>query len=117
MFYNRNGSRTIIEVTEYIYFAENYELITDDGAWCWFSDPRAVYVGNRLIGGYVDKEGSIWAFSYDVTTDEKQYFKLYDKLDYDDHANPSFLKLADGRIVSFFGSRKCKRDPYFLSYH
>lgn len=85
-------------------FAENYELITDDGAWCWFSDPRAVYVGNRLIGGYVDKEGSIWAFSYDVTTDEKQYFKLYDKLDYDDHANPSFLKLADGRIVSFFSA-------------
>lgn len=95
-------------------YAENYELMTDDGAWCWFSDPRAVYAGNRIIGGYVDKEGSIWSFSYDITTREKQYFKLYDKLDYDDHANPSFLKLADGRIVSFFSAHGgAKRTPLF----
>lgn len=85
-------------------YSENYETITDDGAWCWFSDPRAIYVGNQVIGGYVDKEGSIWAFSYDVDTREKKYFKLYNKLDYDDHANPSFMKLPDNRIVSFFSA-------------
>lgn len=83
-------------------FSENYELITNDGAWCWFSDPRAIYVGNQVIGGYVDKEGSIWAFSYDTDLLEKKYFKLFEKLDYDDHANPSFMKLPDGRVVSFF---------------
>lgn len=83
-------------------YAENYELLTDNGAWCWFSDPRAIYVGDQIIGGYVDNEGSIWAFSYNVTSAEKKYFKLYDKLDYDDHANPSFMKLSDGRVVSFF---------------
>ncbi len=83
-------------------YAEDYEQITTDGAWCWFSDPRAIYVNDLIIGGYVDKEGSIWSFSYDPETQEKQQFKLFDKLDYDDHANPSFLKLDDNRIVSFF---------------
>ena len=25
-------------------YAEDYAFVTQDGAWCWFSDPRAVYV-------------------------------------------------------------------------
>ena len=39
-------------------YAEDYAFITNDGAWCWFSDPRAIYVNNKMIGGFVDKEGS-----------------------------------------------------------
>ncbi|MDY2935797.1 MAG: hypothetical protein SOT20_06145, partial [Candidatus Cryptobacteroides sp.] len=45
--------------------AEDYQMVTHDGAWCWFSDPRAIYVDDKIFGGFVDKEGSIWAFSYD----------------------------------------------------
>ena len=45
------------------YYAEDYQVITRDGAWCWFSDPRAIYVDGRMFGGFVDKQGSIWAFS------------------------------------------------------
>lgn len=98
------GNQTAVAQQTEPTFSENYETITDDGAWCWFSDPRAIYVGNQIVGGYVDKEGSIWSFSYDVNTREKKYFKLYDKLDYDDHANPSFMKLLDNRIISFFSA-------------
>ena len=55
-------------------YAEDYAFVTQDGAWCWFSDPRAVYVENKIIGGFVDKQGSIWAFSYDpVNQQKKQY--------------------------------------------
>lgn len=46
-------------------YAEDYAFITNDGGWCWFSDPRAIYVDNKIIGGFVDKAGSIRAFSYD----------------------------------------------------
>ena len=32
-------------------YAEDYAFITNDGAWCWFSDPRAIYVDNKMFGG------------------------------------------------------------------
>lgn len=85
-------------------YSEDYEVLTKDGAWCWFSDPRAIYIGDKMFGGFVDKEGSIWAFSYNPQTHEKEQYKLYDKLDYDDHANPSIMKLHDNRLVMFFSA-------------
>lgn len=48
-------------------YAEDYSFVTNDGAWCWFSDPRAIYVDNIIFGGFVDKQGSIWAFSFNPT--------------------------------------------------
>ncbi len=83
-------------------YAEDYEFVSQNGAWCWFSDPRAVYVGDQMIGGFVDDEGSIWAFSYHPETQQGEQTKVYDKLDYDDHANPSVMKLPDDRIVIWF---------------
>lgn len=86
------------------HYAEDYAFVTRDGAWCWFSDPRAVYVDREIYGGFVDKEGSIWAFNYDPATQERKQHKLYDKLQYDDHANPSVLALPDKRIAVFFSA-------------
>ncbi|MDR2981913.1 MAG: glycoside hydrolase family 88 protein [Puniceicoccales bacterium] len=85
-------------------YAEDQTLLTTDGAWCWFSDPRAIYLDGTLIGGSVDKEGSIWAFSYNSQDEKTNSYKLHEKLDYDDHANPSFLALPDKRIVSFYSA-------------
>lgn len=85
-------------------YAEDYQVITRDGAWCWFSDPRAIYVDGRMFGGFVDRQGSIWAFSYDPSTQESWQCKLYEKLDYDDHANPSIMALPDKRLVLFFSA-------------
>lgn len=100
--FNGTGTIKAQKVNNIPDFSESYELITNDGAWCWFSDPRAIYVENVIVGGYVDREGSIWSFSYNTLTSEKKTFKLFDKLDHDDHVNPSFMKLPDNRIVSFF---------------
>ncbi len=86
------------------FYAEDYNYVTNDGAWCWFSDPRAIYVDNKVFGGFVDKEGSIWAFTYDPATGEKYQHKLYDKLQYDDHSNPSVMALPDKRIAIFFSA-------------
>lgn len=85
-------------------YAEDYSFVTNDGAWCWFSDPRAIYVDNIIFGGFVDKQGSIWAFSFNPTNQEKHQYKLYDKLNYDDHANPSIIQLKDKRLVLFFSA-------------
>lgn len=85
-------------------YAEDYAFITNDGAWCWFSDPRAIYIDNKIFGGFVDKEGSIWAFSYDPATQKREQYKLSDKFNYDDHANPSVMALPDKRVAIFFSA-------------
>jgi rhamnogalacturonyl hydrolase YesR len=85
-------------------YAEKYAFATRNGVWCWFSDPRAIYVDGKIIGGFVDNRGSIWAFSYDPATQQKYQHKLFDKLNYDDHANPSVMALPDKRIVIFFSA-------------
>lgn len=97
-------------------YAEDYAFITNDGAWCWFSDPRAIYVNNKMIGGFVDKQGSIWAFSYDPATQARKQYKLYDKLNYDDHANPSVMELPDHRVVIFFSAHGgTKNSPMYYA--
>ena len=103
------------DMTVYPY-AEDYQVITRDGAWCWFSDPRAIYVDDKMFGGFVDKEGSIWAFCYDPSTCQSKQYKLFNKLDYDDHANPSIMALSDLRLVLFFSAHGgTKNSPIYYA--
>ena len=103
------------DMTVYPY-AEDYQVITRDGAWCWFSDPRAIYVDDKMFGGFVDKEGSIWAFCYDPSTCQSKQYKLFNKLDYDDHANPSIMALTDQRLVLFFSAHGgTKNSPIYYA--
>ena len=103
------------DMTVYPY-AEDYQVITRDGAWCWFSDPRAIYVDDKMFGGFVDTEGSIWAFCYDPSTCQSKQYKLFNKLDYDDHANPSIMALSDQRLVLFFSAHGgTKNSPIYYA--
>ena len=103
------------DMTVYPY-AEDYQVITRDGAWCWFSDPRAIYVDDKMFGGFVDKEGSIWAFCYDPSSCQSKQYKLFNKLDYDDHANPSIMALSDQRLVLFFSAHGgTKNSPIYYA--
>ena len=95
---------TTVAVADDGHYAEDYQFVTGNGAWCWFSDPRAIYAGNNIVGGYVDNEGSIWAFSYNPENQERVNTKLRDKFNYDDHANPSVMQLRDGRIAIFYSA-------------
>lgn len=95
--------------------AEDYAFVTEDGAWCWFSDPRAIYSGDEIFGGFVDKEGSIWAFQYNPATQDRAQTKVFDRLDYDDHANPSIIKLPDGRLAMFFSGHSDAPIYYVIS--
>lgn len=98
------------------FYAEDYEMVTHDGAWCWFSDPRAIYVENKIFGGFVDKTGNIWAFCYDPITQKAEQYKLFDKLNDDDHANPSIMALPDKRLVIFFSSHGgSKNSPIYYA--
>ena len=42
----------------------NYKTFSNDGAWCWFSDPRAIHLNNKIYSGWVSSDGSIMVGSY-----------------------------------------------------
>ncbi len=91
-----------------------WKNFTADGAWCWFSDPRAVYyhgAKEQTFAAWVDSSGNIFIGAFDHGTQEITTFILHEKLERDDHDVPSILVRNDRRIVVFY-SRHGKDDYY-----
>lgn len=85
--------------------AEDYSVVAKDGAWCWFSDPRAVfYKGKKQSSyfGYINSKGDVMIAARDNKTKAIQTFVLHEKLQIDDHNVPSILFLPDGKILAFY---------------
>ena len=98
---------------------EAYLSFTQDGAWCWFSDPRAVYydgVHRRTYSGWVDSLGNIVTGFYDH--DEKTFQKrvLHENFEKDDHDNPSFLIDQTGKVLVFYSRHGTGNSPIFLAH-
>ncbi len=79
--------------------AADYLSVAADGAWCWFGDPRAVYHDGKVFTGWVSRDGGIWVATYDVASGEIRQNNIHPKFESDDHDNPSFLVLPDGRLM------------------
>ncbi|MFD2587198.1 BNR-4 repeat-containing protein [Croceitalea marina] len=73
-----------------------------DGAWCWFSDPRAILVDSILITGWVNSKGSIIAAKLNTDTKKISKYELYHKLEKDDHNNPVFAVNKDGEVIALY---------------
>jgi len=85
----------------------HYQTLTEDGAWCWFSDPRSVYIEGKqkqVITGWVSKEGNIIVASMNLETGKVFEKTLHSNFNKDDHANPSFLILPDKHLMIFYSS-------------
>ncbi|MBN2263514.1 MAG: BNR-4 repeat-containing protein, partial [Prolixibacteraceae bacterium] len=77
--------------------------LSDDGTWCWFSDPRAIMMqDNSLLTGFVTEDGSVASLLYNFKTNEKRFSVLNEKLEVDDHNNPAFLQRNDGHLLAFY---------------
>ena len=84
---------------------------TEDGAWCWFSDPRAVYhqgKHKRTYSGWVTADGSIEVGYYDHELDTVVSSIIDGKLQVDDHNNPSFILDRQGRLMVFYSKHSAK---------
>ena len=52
-------------------------VVADEGAWCWFADPRALHYENEggtinaTYIGYIDVHGNVKATQYDWVTGRK----------------------------------------------
>lgn len=78
---------------------------TKDGAWCWFQDPRAVYISGqrkRTYAGWMTKDGKLQVGAYDHSTSQIKIVTIKEKWGIDDHNNNSFLVLPDKRIMIFY---------------
>lgn len=76
-----------------------------DGAWTWFTDPRAVvHEGSRrqMYAGYIRGNGDVMVGSYDLDSHVIREFNLHAALVLDDHSNPSLYVAPDGRITAFY---------------
>jgi len=88
--------------------------LTRDGAWCWFSDPRAIYDGDRVITGWVKTNGSIEAAVFDAVNGSVQNQILSPELQSDDHNNPAFAKTADGHLLATYTTHSGP-DGFFMN--
>lgn len=102
---------------------KSFMSLTDDGAWIWYTDPRAVYhkgQNDKTYVGWVTKKYDIQVASYDhnLGTVEVSTVKLNTDFSLplnnmlDDHINPSLLVRPDGKIMVFY-SAHFGREMYY----
>jgi hypothetical protein len=76
-----------------------------DGAWCWFQDPRAVFVRGehvRTYASWMTSRGALQVGAYDHTLRTAQIRTVKDHWDVDDHNAGSLLVLPDRRLMIFY---------------
>lgn len=82
--------------------------IAPEGAWCWFADPRAIHNQSAdgsidaTYYGYIDVHGNVKATQYDHLSGRSAEVLLRSYFQPDDHNNPTFLVLPDGRVLIIY---------------
>jgi hypothetical protein len=97
--------------------SENYQSMTFNGVWSWFSDPRAVYFEGkhkRTYAGWIDNYGDVHVGYYDHETKQIASKVIYDNLEIDDHDNPTILLDDDGRLIVFFNTHLQDASPLYM---
>lgn len=97
-------------LSTYAQATETYSghTVADEGAWCWFADPRALHYENEAgtinmtYIGYIDYHGSIKATQVDWKTKTTSEVMIRSWFQPDDHDNPAFLVLPDERIMIIY---------------
>ena len=97
--------------------AESCQNFSHDGAWCWFSDPRAIYfegAKKATYAGWVNSSGDIVIGVYDHLSGKIDTAMIHPEFEADDHANPSLLIRDDRRIMIFYSKHTQPDSPTFL---
>jgi BNR repeat-containing family member len=90
----------------------NFAVLSSDGAWCWYSDPRALFYNGELYFGYVRAADSKTVLSVLDPQSGKVtdlWTSGYSQLD--DHDVPGLLAKKDGTMLAIY-SRHLS-DPCF----
>ena len=91
--------------------------LSEEGAWCWFADPRATHYTNESgtinasYIGYIDVHGNVKALQIDYLTGRRTEVLVRSYFQPDDHNNPTFLVLPDERVLIIYSRHT--DDPAF----
>jgi hypothetical protein len=109
-------SITIIILAWAASFAADY-VLTGDGGYCWFADPRAVYykgTNERTYIGWITSSGAVTVAQYDHASQQTTTTVLQYNFEADDHDNPSLLvRASDKRIMVFYSKHTVEPHLYF----
>lgn len=83
-------------------FAVGVSVMSDDGAWSWFSDPRAICQNGTVYTGWVTTGGDIQLGSYDLLQGRSTRAYLEESFGQDDHDYPAIFQTSDGRYTAFY---------------
>ena len=86
-----------------------YRSMSENGAWCWFSDSRAVQYDDVVYAGWVTDTGDIVVGALDTESMQLQQTVVHEQLEIDDHSNPSLLIRPDGRLLVFYSKHGGKK--------
>src|SRR5436190_18507315 len=100
--------RTIfLFITAFVIFARpgfaqtNFAVLTVDGAWTWYNDPRALFHNGILYFGYVrNADGAAALSAFNPVTGVKTDLWTASRTEKDDHDNPGLLVRQDGTILA-----------------
>lgn len=84
------------------------DVVSSEGAWCWFADPRAIHYENASgtinasYLGYIDVHGNVKATQVDFLRSVRTEVLVRSGFQPDDHNNPTFIVLPDERVMIFY---------------
>lgn len=78
--------------------------VAPNGTWTWFNDERAIWHQGKLFSGYVRSDGNPGVTRYDPLTGIANHVNLgtATSVQVDDHNNPSFTALPDGKLLTVY---------------
>lgn len=88
--------------------------LVNDGAWCWFGNPRAVFKDGQVYFGYVRyADGRVGLNTFDPQSGISSNLWLSVMAQKDDHDNPALLELADGRMLALYARHGSEKVLYY----
>jgi hypothetical protein len=95
-------------------------VLTNDAGYCWFEDPRALFVGQSLVVGSVasgwedaSKRGDIESIVYDFDSGETSVSELHDRFELDDHDSPAYVLRPDGKLLAMYAKHGSENHSYY----
>src|SRR5882724_1619843 len=81
----------------------NLAILTPDGAWTWYNDPRAVFHNGILYFGYVrNADGESVLSAFNPQTGGKTELFTSTRTEKDDHNVPGLLVTQDGTMLAIY---------------
>jgi hypothetical protein len=82
-----------------------------NGGWCWYQDERVIVHDRQMLLGTVagttragHAAGDVDVTTYDIEDETRTTVTMHERLDQDDHATPSLVRLPSGKYLAAYST-------------